>query len=377
MSRRVLHIVDNLDRCSVEVWLIHMLRCAKARGLALDWTFYCTVGQPGCRDNEARALGAGIVHSPVPIADKAAFLGALRTELKKGRYDVLHSHHDLISGVYFIAALGLRIRRRIVHIHNADEHVLTPSRMKQAILRPILRQISLGAADSVVAVSPHALETFLAGRRADPTRDRFQYLAVDGGRFRNLVADRAGLRSNLGLSAEAKILLFPARLVPEKNPVFAVDVIAELRKRQPDAVLVFAGTGALEAAVRERSRVLQQEDALRMMGWRDDIPEIMAASDWFILPHPEDPMEGFGVAVVEAQLAGLRMLLSRGVSDTPLLPTAKYRMLPLAAGAAAWAKAAMDLLKDPPPSRRDALTALRASPMDEDSALDVLLNIYE
>lgn len=377
MSLRVLHIVDNLDRCAVEVWLIQMLRRAKARGLTLDWTFYCAVGQPGSRDNEACELGAQIIYSPVPIGSKADFMRALRRELIQGRYDVLHSHHDLISGVYLAAAFGLPIQRRVVHIHNADEQVLTPSRAKQAVFRPLLRQICLRSADRIVAISPHALNTFLAGRRADPTHHCFQYYGIDASRFQSLTSDRAGLRLRLGMPAEARILLFAARMVPEKNPLFAVDVLMELRKRQPDAFLVFAGTGALVAAVLERSRMLRQDDAILMMGWRDDIPEIMAASDWFILPHPEYPMEGFGIAVVEAQLAGLRMLLSQGVSDSPLLPTAKYRRLPLAAGAAAWAEAAMDLLKEPAPSRRDAMEALRISPMDADKALDALLSIYQ
>jgi len=68
--------------------------------------------------------------------------------------------------------------------------------------------------------------------------------------------------------------------------------------------------------------------AFRHLGWRNDVPEIMRCCDWFILPHPEHPMEGFGLAVVEAQLAGLRMLISTGVPDDPLLPTASCARLP-------------------------------------------------
>ena len=83
---------------------------------------------------------------------------------------------------------------------------------------------------------------------------------------------------------------------------------------------------------------------MRLLGWRDDLPEIMSCSDWFILPHPEHPVEGFGLAVVEAQLAGLRMLLSRGIPDDPLLSTASFRRLALSEGPKVWAKAAMELL---------------------------------
>ena len=114
----------------------------------------------------------------------------------------------------------------------------------------------------------------------------------------------------------------------------------------------------------------------RALGWRNDVPDIMCYCDWFILPRPERPMEGFGIAVVEAQLGGLRMLLSLGIPDDPLLPTARVRRLPLAAGADVWAQAAIELFRQPAPSRSDALTALKRSPMDMDTALGRLLEIH-
>ena len=96
-----------------------------------------------------------------------------------------------------------------------------------------------------------------------------------------------------------------------------------------------------------------------------------------VRPHPEDPVEGFGLAIVEAQLAGLRMLLSRGILDDPLLPTASFRRLALADGPQVWAKAAMELLEQPTPSRAGALAALRQSPFDMDTALNDLLSLHK
>jgi glycosyltransferase involved in cell wall biosynthesis len=139
---------------------------------------------------------------------------------------------------------------------------------------------------------------------------------------------------------------------------------------------VFVGAGSLEDAVRARAADLGQSEAIRLAGWRSDIPEVMAASDWFILPHPESPPEGFGIAVVEAQLAGLRLLLSKGVLDDPLLPTAVFRRLGLAEPPEAWAAAALDMLAGPAPSRAAAVAAHRESPMDMDRALDDLLSLY-
>jgi glycosyltransferase involved in cell wall biosynthesis len=376
MTPKVLHVVGVMDRWSVETWLLQLMAHAGERAQQLDWTFYCAFGVAGSRDCEAKALGARVVRSPVPIGDKLAFARALRAEVASGGYDVLHCHHDLISGVYLLAAAGLTVPKRLVHVHNLDEAVLTPNPLKQAVLRPTLRRVCLAMADQIVANSEHSLDAFLAGRRRDPRRHRVHYIAVDPTRFAEARLDRAAFRRSLGLAEDAPILLFAGRITPEKNPVFAVDVLAALRRRMPEAVGVFAGAGSLEADVRDRAAALGQTDAIRMIGWREDVAEIMSACDWFILPHPHHPAEGFGVAVVEAQLTGLRLLLSLGISDAPILPGAVWRRLSLGAGADAWADAAVQLWNQPAPSRAAALAALRASPMDLDHALDDMLALH-
>lgn len=162
----------------------------------------------------------------------------------------------------------------------------------------------------------------------------------------------------------------------EKTPVFVVDVLANLRCIDPRAVAIFAGAGSQEMEVLARAWGLGVEGSVRLLGWRNDLPNVMNCSDCFILPHPENPVEGFGVAIVEAQLAGLPMLLSRGILDDPLLPTASFRRLALSDGPMVWAKAAIDLLRDQVPSRAAALAALRASPMDMDQALAGLLRLH-
>jgi len=374
---RVLHIIDNLHRCSVEIWLLKMMAHAKATGTPLDWTFYCAVAEPGQRDAEAVSLDARIVRSPVPIADKGGFARALRTEVRCGRYQVVHSHHDLIGGLHMLALAGLPLKRRLIHVHNADESVLTPNPLKQALFRPLLRRAGLALADRIVGNSNHSLDTFLAGRRRRPGRDLVHYLGIDPAPFARAQGDRAKLRKALGLAPDAHVLLFAGRMTPEKNPVFAVDVLAALRRRDPKAVGVFVGDGSLQPDVRERAKALGQTEAVRLTGWRDDVPEVMAASDWFILPHPHDPPEGFGIAVVEAQLSGLRCLISEGVRNDPLLPGAAFRRLSLAYPADTWAEAAVDLLAHPPLTREEALAAHAASPMALDHALADFTRLHQ
>ena len=72
---------------------------------------------------------------------------------------------------------------------------------------------------------------------------------------------------------------------------------------------------------------------------------------------------------MEEQLAGLRILLSRGILDDPLLATTCFRRLPLSDDTALWQKLAGERLQKPAPARAAALSGLRESPMEMDRAL--------
>jgi glycosyltransferase involved in cell wall biosynthesis len=263
-----------------------------------------------------------------------------------------------------------------VHVHNADQSVLTPNLLKQWVLRPALRAICLAGADRIVGISNHTLDTFLAGRRRRLGRDVVHCYGVDPGRFAATHIDRAVFRRELGLSENAQLLLFAGRMVPEKNPLFALEVLEHLRRLDPRAVGLFAGRGSLDEAVRDRAAQRGLSAAVRHLGWRDDLPDVMPCCDWFILPHLEQPQEGFGLAVVEAQLAGLRLLLSHGISNDPLLPCVRFRRQALSDGAQAWAEAAVELMNGPAPSAADAIADLKNSPMDMAHALDDLLALH-
>jgi len=375
--RKVLHVVEDLNRGAVENWLVRMLRHARSQGQPVDWDFYCVSGSKGVLDDEARALGAKVIHSPVQIGEKLAFMGALRSQVNAGQYNILHCHHDLVSAAYLVASLGTSVRWRIVHIHNADEQVLTPSALKQLLYRGPMRHACLAIADLVVGNSNHSLDHFLSGRRRRPGRDRVHYYGIDPAPFERRELARDRFRAELGLAQDAQILLFAGRMVPEKNPLFSVDVLAELHRLDPRVAGVFVGAGSLTEPVAQRASQTSLNAIFRHMGWRDDIPDIMGCCDWFILSRPDGPMEGFGIAVVEAQLAALRMLLSDRIADDPLLPSACFKRLPLAAGPAAWAEAAIDLREYTMPSRTAAFADFQRSPMAMSAALNDLLTLHD
>lgn len=361
---------------AIESWLLRMYRHALSTGHDLDWRFHVQSREPGRLESDYPPCSTLVIRSPYPLSNWIKFFAAFWRVCRVEKFDVVHIHADLMSAPYLLMARLAGVESTVVHVHNADERLPVASALKERLLKELFRQVCLTAADRIVGISNVTLDTFLNGRPRRTGRDLVHYYGVDPTPFANATADRGAFRRERGFPGDSLILLFAGRMVPEKNPEFVIDVLAELRRIEPRAVAVFAGSGSQEQNVLERARRLGVENVVTMLGWSSNLPAIMSCCDWFILPRPESPMEGFGLAVVEAQLAGLRMLLSQGIADDPLLPTASFCRLALSAGPKAWADAAVELLRAAAPSRAAALTALRDSPMDMNRALDGLIRLY-
>lgn len=378
---RVIHIVESLDAGAVENWLLRMLRAGREFGEPLDWTFYSVLSRPGRFDDEARRLGATVINSPVELDDKASFARHLRGVLRTGRYDVLHCHHDVVSAVYLVAALGLPIARRIVHVHNADLHVPTGSRLKAALVREPMRRICLRLADRIVGISRYTLANFLNGRVLRLERDVVLYYGIDTKPFHAEPGVRGELLRSLDLPENARVLLFVGRMVDYKNPLFVVDMLAEMLRVDPNSYAVFVGSGPLEKAVAERARALNVDGHVRVLGWRDDTIRLMESADLFVFPRAEEitrdlGTEGLGLVVVEAQAAGLKSLLSLGIPEDAIVLPDICKRLTLRDGARAWGTAARELLARPRPDRSHALAAIESSSFSLEAGFRNLASLH-
>ena len=374
---KILHIVENLDRGAVETWLVQMFEECHGLRPADQWTFYCTLGRPGRNDERVKALGGRIIYSPVPLGQPASFFLAFRQMLKQGHFDILHCHHDLLSGCYLLAAMGLRIQTRIVHIHNTDEALPTPSPFKHWLLKEPLRQACLRLSDKTVGISRHALGTFLKKDEPRTGRDQVLYYGCDFGECFQEGLDPVQLRSDLGLPAHTRLVLFLGRLSPTKNPIGALDIFAALYRRRTDIACLFAGDGDLSESIVRRAAELGLSDRVRMLGWYEEPLPLMKACDLFLFPRLEHNTEGFGVAVLEAQAAGLPVLTSLGVSDEVVMFPKHCRRLPVAEGAEAWAAAADSLLRTPRLQARDIAVALQNTPFSREAGARNLLTLYD
>lgn len=373
---RLLHVVENLHTQAIETWLFRMFRGAAEEYRRFHWTFFCALGKEGKLDEAVRALGADIIYSPYEISNTYAFVSNLRGVIKEGRYNVLHCHHDIMSAIYLWASVGLPFKKRIVHVHNTSLSLPTSNRLKTALLRPLLKQLCLMMSDNLVGISREALRSMIGEREPRPERDKIVHYGVDTTRFYAPPPDPAEFRQSLGLPPAAKIMLFVGRMVPYKNPKFVVEVLEHISKKHPDVVAVFAGAGVLEEGVRAMARERELDGRVRVLGFRDDVPRLMQGSDLLIWPGLECPMEGLGLGIVEAQAAGLPVLMSLSVPHEAVVIPELVETLHLAAGAKAWADAVSTILVRKHPTRQEALSRVDSSSFSLPQGIANLMALY-
>ena len=99
-----------------------------------------------------------------------------------------------------------------------------------------------------------------------------------------------------------------AALRPEKNHEQFLRVAAEVRKRLPAARFLIVGDGTERPMLEKSAADLGLEDAVLFLGTRNDIPDLLAACDVFVLTSR---MEANPVSILEAMASGKPVVAPR------------------------------------------------------------------
>lgn len=128
------------------------------------------------------------------------------------------------------------------------------------------------------------------------------------------------------------------RLSYQKNPKGLIEIFDALFQKDPTAVLLSVGSGEMNQEVYDFAKSKACYEAIRFLGHRHDIHEILQAADVFVLPSF---YEGLPLVAIEAQAAGLPCLLSENISkETALTDTVTF--LGLENAPAIWSEAILN-----------------------------------
>ncbi len=134
---------------------------------------------------------------------------------------------------------------------------------------------------------PHLQDTFAAHR--DDLGILYNGIDIESCDERNREAVRRDVRVELGLPADARLLLTTSRLDPQKGHSDLLKIAPMLVEKFPDVRFVWAG-GGWKGDLTERQRLeseirqLDLQGWVRVLGYRNDIQRLLTASDLLIFP---------------------------------------------------------------------------------------------
>lgn len=280
---------------------------------------------------------AGIRVVPVPLRSPADFasVAAMAGIFRRERVDVVNTHSGKDAWGASMAAkiarvplllrtrhISLPIRRRPWNLvwYWPDGYITTGEPIREHL---ILEGI---AADRIVSI---------------PT-------GVDGDRFSPAVSGDP-VRRELGLPPGRRVISMIGVLRSSKRHDLFLDVAAELFRADRSLAFLIVGEGPKEPEIRAKIHELQLEDAVFLPGHRDDIPEILAATDIMVTTSVK---EGLPQVILQALAMG-RPVVSSAVGAIPeVVVNEKTGLLCPAADVPAFVTAVRTLLSDPALGRR-------------------------
>ena len=164
--------------------------------------------------------------------------------------------------------------------------------------------------DSAIVVSEALRRVAVDDYGMPPDQVQVLYNGVDCDTFARVPADaRQRIRQEMGIADDAKVIGMVGRVEPDKGMKPLLEAMPEIRKRCPDAVLLVVGDGSIRPDCERLAQELGIGAAARFTGFRNDVPELLAAMD--VMAAPSIVEEGLGYAVLEAMCAALPVVASR------------------------------------------------------------------
>ena len=202
----------------------------------------------------------------------------------------------------------------IVHAHGSKAAAMTTGAMRLARRAPVSVATAHGLKRSPAPYRGHAALIAVSNAAAQQLR-RQDAIVIPNGIDPPTLPDDAGRDATLhacGFDGARPVALAVGRLAPVKG----YDILLRAW-RGLHADLAIAGDGPERAALEALSVDLGVDDRVRFLGWRDDIPALLAGADLMVLSSRR---EGFPYTLVESLHVGTPVVATRVGVMAELLP---------------------------------------------------------
>ncbi len=311
------------DAGGMNVYVIELARRMAARGLEIDIFTRATSSTMPPVVGAGEGISVRYIHAgPFEGLSKGDLPGqlcvfareVLRAEAAQplGHYDVVHSHYWLSGQVGALARdrWGVPLVHSMHTMAKVKNDALAAGDTPEPAARIIGEEQVVEAADRLIANTELEAKQLINLYDAEPARVEVIHPGVDLAVFRP--QDKAAARAELGLPADASVLLFAGRIQPLKAPDVLLRAIAEMLARDPGlrSHLVVPIVGGPSGSGLEHPESLAQlateldlDDVVRFVPpvAQEELARWCSAATLVAVPSYN---ESFGLVAAEAQATG-------------------------------------------------------------------------
>lgn len=287
-----------------------------------------------------RSAGANTVNFEMDGTMSPGAVLRLMSFAKSHDVQIVHTHvlrPDLIGG------LTARLRRGLALVstkHNT-EYVRG---QKGRLVRNLFYWPAMRFPDRVVTVTEMLREQILSRFRMNPARVLTIHNGIAVDAFYKPDAGPAR-RNALGLETDNLVVTFAGRLERVKGLDHLLVSAREILAAHEKACFVIAGEGPLKVELQRLAEKLGIASRVAFPGFLRDIPELLAATDVFVLPSLGS--EGLPLSVMEAMAAGKPVVATPVSGVTELVESEVTGLLVSPRDPAALTQAINRLLRNP------------------------------
>ena len=321
MSKQVLEITgEPIGTGGQEMFIINVLRNINMDSLRIDWLtpYFCENNQ---YKNEIENRGGQVFCMNLPFSPGKSRLDVIKPLyrfLKNHPYDVVHIHSgslSILATCSFISRIS-GVKNVIVHSHTTGLVKGVKFYALKLLFYPLIRF----APTKYCACSKAAGEWKFPHSVSNRTIILKNGIDLDAFRYnRNKESE---IRSKLGIGYSTILIGHVGRFSFVKNHVFLIRLMEYLVSKSFDCKMMLIGDGEILDDIKSLVSQKQLNDKIIFVGATPCVNEYIQAMDVFVLPSR---WEGLPIVGVEAQAAGVPMLVSDKVSkDMKLAKNVKY-----------------------------------------------------